>query len=260
MRRRIIRMTYLAGSGHPGGSLSATDILVCLYMRVMRHRSEDPTWEERDRFILSKGHACPALYAVLAECGYFPVEELWSLRKFGSRLQGHPEPGTVPGVEAPAGSEGQGLGVGVGMALAARMDGSARRVYVMVGDGECNSGNLWESALCASHYRLDNLTVILDRNGLQQDDRCEEVMDTEPLGEKWKAFNWHVIEIDGHDLAAILDAFTEAKGVRGRPQMILAHTVKGKGVSFMEGKVRFHGTAPNESEYVQAMSELGGEP
>jgi transketolase len=259
-RRRVIRMTYLAKSGHPGGSLSATDIITCLYLKILRHSPEEPNWPDRDRFVLSKGHACPALYAMLAECGYIKEDELWTLRKFGSRLQGHPELNTVPGVEAPAGSEGQGLGIGCGMALAARLDNSQRRVYVMLGDGECDSGNTWESVLFAAHYKLDNLTAIVDRNRLQQDDECAKVLDTEPMVDKWKAFNWHVIDIDGHNPVSILRAFEEAKSNRGRPTVIIARTVKGKGVSFMENKVGFHGKPPNDQEYAQAMRELGGEP
>jgi transketolase len=258
VRRRVIRMTYLAGSGHPGGSLSATDIITCLYLKVLRHNPEDPGWHDRDRFILSKGHACPALYAVLAECGYITEEELWTLRKLGSRLQGHPELNTVPGIDAPAGSEGQGLGIGCGMALAARLEGSQRRVYVMLGDGECDAGNTWESALFAAHQKLDNLTAIIDRNRLQQDDECVRVLDTEPLAEKWRAFNWHVIEIDGHDISQILDAFEKARSNKGRPSVIVARTIKGKGVSFMENNVSFHGKPPNQEEYERAMRELGG--
>jgi len=253
-------MTYLAKSGHPGGSLSATDIVTCLYLKVLRHKPDEPQWADRDRFILSKGHACPALYAMLAECGYIKEDELWTLRKFGSRLQGHPELNTVPGIEAPAGSEGQGLGIGCGMALAARMDNSQRRIYVMLGDGELDSGNTWESVLFAAHYKLDNLTAVVDRNRLQQDDECAKVLNTEPLVEKWKAFNWHVIDIDGHDYRSILNALDEAKTTKGKPTVIIARTVKGKGVSFMENKVGFHGKPPNDQEYAQAMRELGGTP
>ncbi len=257
IRKHIIKMIYTAGSGHPGGSLSAADILTALYFNVMRHNSKKPKWEDRDRFILSKGHAAPALYATLATSGYFPVEELLTLRKLGSRLQGHPDMRKLPGVEASTGSEGQGLSIGVGMALHAKLNRKAYRVYVMIGDGENDCGQIWEAAMSGAHFKTDNLTAILDRNGLQLDGSTRQIMDIEPLVDKWKSFGWKVIEISGHSFREILNAFNHAKNVKGKPTIIIAHTVKGKGVSFMEGNVSFHGKPPSKEEYEQAMKELG---
>lgn len=257
LRIHVVRMTHAAGSGHPGGSLSAADALAALYFHVLRIDPRDPQWPDRDRFVLSKGHAAPVLYAALAERGFFPVSDLLTLRKLGSHLQGHPEYGTTPGVEAPAGAEGHGLSIGVGMALAARLDRRNYRTYVMVGDGENDVGETWEAALTAAHFRLDNLTGILDRNGIQQEGRTEEILSLEPLADKWRSFGWHVLDIDGHDVEAILGALEEARSVRGRPTMVVARTVKGKGVSFMEHHVRFHGTAPTDEELRQALAELG---
>ena len=257
IRKHIVEMIYNAGSGHPGGSLSAADILTALYLKVMRHDPKNPRWEDRDRFILSKGHAAPALYATLAEAGYFPVDELLALRKLGSRLQGHPDMRKLPGIEASTGSEGQGLSIGIGASLHAKLNRKLYRVYVMIGDGENDCGQIWESALSASHFKTDNLTVILDRNGLQLDGPTREIMGIEPLSDKWKAFGWKVIEINGHSFREILNAFDHAKNVKGKPTIIIAHTVKGKGVSFMEGNVSFHGKPPNREEYEQAMKELG---
>jgi transketolase len=252
-------MVYHAGSGHPGGSLSATDIITVLYFHTMRYDPKNTKWEDRDRFVLSKGHAAPALYAALAEAGFFPVDELLTLRKIGCRLQGHPCMRKVPGVEMSSGSLGQGLSVAIGMALAGRLDKKDYRVYVMLGDGEVESGNIWEAAMAAVHYKLDNITAFLDRNTLQIDGPTEQIMALEPLIEKWRAFGWHVIEIDGHNITEIINSIEEAKNTKGRPTLILAHTTKGKGVSFMENSLYFHGKAPNREQYERAMRELGGE-
>ena len=256
LRRDIVKMTFTAGSGHPGGSLSEIELLAALYLRVMRHDPQDPSWPDRDRFILSKGHACPGLYAVLARCGYFPYDELWSFRKIGSRIQGHAHTMT-PGVEMNSGSLGQGLSFAIGVALAANMDKRDHRVYVLLGDGECDEGQVWEAAMAAAHYKLDNLTAFVDRNRIQNDRFTSEVMELEPLAGKWRAFGWKVLEIDGHDTAQVLDAVGKAHKTRGRPTVIVAHTVKGKGVSFMENNPDFHGRAPTQQEYEQAMKELG---
>ncbi|MEE9237484.1 MAG: transketolase [Thermoplasmata archaeon] len=260
LRAHVLRMTHAAGSGHPGGSLSATDIIATLYFSVLRVDPENPRWPDRDRFILSKGHACPVLYAALAERGFFPVSELLTLRKLNSTLQGHPELGTTPGVEACAGAEGQGLSIAIGLALASRLDGKTHRIYVMIGDGENDVGQTWEAAMGASHFRLDHITAIIDRNEIQQEGRTEEIMTLEPLSEKWEAFGWNVLEIDGHDIGAILEALSAAREVREKPTVIIAHTVKGKGVSYMENVVRFHGTAPTDEELKTALEELGEAP
>ncbi len=257
LRVHVLKMTHAAGSGHPGGSLSAADVIAALYFHVLNVDPKDPQWTDRDRFVLSKGHACPVLYAALAERGFFPVEELLTLRRLGSRLQGHPELGTTPGVEACAGAEGQGLSVAVGMALAARLDGKSHRIYVMMGDGENDVGQTWEAAMGAAHFKLDNITGIVDRNGIQQEGRTEDIMSLEPLAEKWRGFGWHVLEIDGHDMRAIVDALYAAKGVKGKPTVIIARTQKGKGVSYMEGVVRFHGVAPTDEELRIGLRELG---
>jgi transketolase len=259
VRIHIVKSTYTARSGHPGGSLSAVEILTALYFKVMKHDPKNPKWPDRDRFVLSKGHAAPALYAVLAEAGYFDVSELQKLRKLGSMLQGHPDMLKTPGVEASTGSEGQGLSIGVGMALASKLDARNNRIYVMIGDGENDCGQIWEAALAAAHFKLDNLTAILDRNKLQLDGPTEHIMSIEPVSAKWRAFGWNVTEVDGHDFSQILSAFESAKSVKSKPSMIVANTIKGKGVSFMEGNVKFHGKAPNDDEYRQAMKELGAE-
>lgn len=258
VRRDAITMIYKAGSGHPGGSLSAADILVALYFHILKHDPKKPDWPDRDRFVLSKGHAAPALYAVLARAGYFPEEELNTLRKLGSRLQGHPCMRKTPGVEMSTGSLGHGLAAGNGMALAAKLDRKLHRIYVLCGDGEMDVGETWEAAMLAAHYKLDNVTVYLDRNKLQLDGPTEKIMSLEPLADKWKAFGWHVLEINGHNMREIISATNEAKGVKGRPTIIICHTIKGKGVSYMEGSLHFHGKAPNDQEYAQAMKELGG--
>ena len=255
MRRDVVDMIYAAGSGHPGGSFSEMEILAVLYFLVMRHDPNDPAWPDRDRFVLSKGHACPGLYAVLARCGYFPREWLPTFRSIGSKLQGHAHTMT-PGVEMNSGSLGQGLSFAVGAALAARLDRRASRIYALLGDGECDEGQVWEAAMAASHYKLGNLTAFIDRNGIQNDRFTSEVMDLEPLASKWRAFGWRVIEIDGHDLAQIVGAASRARRTRGRPTAIVARTVKGKGVTFMENNPDFHGRAPNDDEYRRAMAEL----
>ena len=255
LRRDVVQMTFTAQSGHPGGSLSEIEILTALYLRAMRHAPQDPAWPDRDRFILSKGHACPGLYAVLAKCGYFPHEELATFRKIDSRLQGHAHTIT-PGVEMNSGSLGQGLSFAVGAALAARIDKKDYRVYALLGDGECDEGQVWEAAMSAPHYGLGNLTAIVDRNRIQNDRLTSEVMSLEPLAEKWGAFGWNVLEIDGHDIPQVLDAVAKAHRSRQRPTVIIAHTVKGKGVSFMENNPDFHGRAPNKDEYERAMAEL----
>ena len=255
IRRLIIQMLAKAGSGHPGGSLSLTDIITALYFKQMRHNPKDPQWPERDRFHLSKGHCCPALYAVLAESGYFPMEHLWTLRKLGSILQGHPDRRT-PGVEVASGSLGQGLSVALGMSLAVRIDNRASRVYCAMGDGETQEGNVWEAAMASSHYKSDNLCAIIDYNGFQIDGCTKEIMNLEPMVDKWRSFGWHTIEIDGHNMKEILAAFGEAETIKGKPAMIIAHTVKGKGVSFMEHVLDFHGRAPTQEEAEKALKEL----
>ncbi|MFZ5592517.1 MAG: transketolase [Bacillota bacterium] len=256
IRRHIITMLGQAGSGHPGGSLSAADIVSALYFHFMRLDPANPHWPQRDRFVLSKGHAAPVLYAALAERGFLPVEELNTLRKLGSRLQGHPDMKKLPGVEMSTGSLGQGLSAACGMALAGKLDGAGYRVYVLLGDGEVQEGQIWEAAMAAAHYRLDNLTAFLDYNGLQIDGHIRDVMSPEPLADKWRAFGWHVQEIDGHDIPAILAAVNQAHRVQGRPQMIVARTVKGKGVSFMENQAGWHGNAPNAEQVARALAEL----
>jgi len=257
VRVHVIEMTSEAGSGHPGGSLSSTEIMVSLFFHVMRHDAQNPTWEKRDRFVLSKGHVAPVYYAALAESGYFPVEELKTLRKLGSRLQGHPSYGKLPGIEMSTGSLGQGMSVANGMALAARLDGMDYRVYCLCGDGEMQSGQNWEAGMLASHYKLDNLVVFLDRNKLQIMGPTEDIMSLEPLGDKWRSFGWNVLEIDGHDIRQILDACEKAKDLKG-PVMVIADTVKGRGVSFMENNCGFHGKCCNCDETKRAIEELGG--
>lgn len=256
LRRDIVKMIGQAGSGHPGGSLSAVEIVTALFFHEMRHRPSDPAWPDRDRFILSKGHAAPVLYAALAEAGYFPKSWLENLRRIDGPLQGHPDRLSTPGVEVSTGSLGQGLSVGVGMALAARLDSRDYRVYVLVGCGEANEGQIWEASMAAAHYRLDNLVGILDFNGMQIDGLNRDVMDIEPVVDKWRSFGWHVIDLDGHSIEELLDAFAVARDVSGRPTMIVARTIKGKGVSFMENVVDFHGKAPTLTQMEQALLEL----
>lgn len=256
IRKEIVRMTGAAGSGHPGGSLSATDLLVVLYDQVLRHRPKEPHWPDRDRFVLSKGHAAPVLYAVLAWHGYFPREELVTLRKFGSPLQGHPDVRRLPGLEASTGSLGQGLSIGAGFALSARLSRVSSRAYVMLSDGETNEGQTWEAARFAGEQRLENLTAILDYNKFQLDGAVETIMGMEPMGDKWQALGWQAREIDGHDLPQILEGYRWALSVKGAPQILIAHTVKGKGVSFMERNNHFHGVAPTPDEVQRALAEL----
>jgi len=255
IRRLIIQMLAKAGSGHPGGSLSSVDLITALYFSVLRNNPKDPTWPDRDRFHLSKGHCCPLLYAVLAESGYFSKDHLLTLRKLGSLLQGHPDKRT-PGVEAASGSLGQGLSVALGMSLAARIDKKDYRVYVLMGDGETQEGNIWEAAMACAHYKCDNLCAILDYNGFQIDGKICDVMGLEPVAAKWQAFGWHTIEIDGHNMAQILSAYEEAKNTKGKPTIIIARTIKGKGVSFMENVCDFHGRAPTKEEAEKALEEL----
>ena len=256
IRKHIIRMVEGAKSGHPGGSLSAVEILTALYFKTMRVDPTNINWPDRDRFVLSKGHASPVLYASLAERGFFPVEELGTFRRINSRLQGHPARHKTPGVEAASGSLGQGLSQAVGMALAGKLDRKDYRVYALVGDGEAQEGQVWEAAMAASHYKLDNLVVFLDYNGLQIDGPLEQVMSVAPLDKKWEAFGWNVISIDGHDYAQIFDALEKAREMAGRPALILARTIKGKGVSFMENQAGWHGTAPTAEQAAQALTEL----
>ena len=256
IRRHIVSMVARAGSGHPGGSLSAVEIVTALYFRVMRHNPSNFKWADRDRFILSKGHAAPVLYAALAECGYIPIEELSTLRQLDSRLQGHTDMDITPGVEMSAGSLGQGLSFSIGVALAGRLDKRDYWVYALLGDGECDEGQVWEAAMAAAHFKVDRLIAFVDHNGLQIDGWNKDVMNLEPLPDKWRAFGWHVIEIDGNDMSQVLDAIDSAKKVTGQPKMIIAHTIKGKGVSYMENNVDFHGKAPNEEELKQALKEL----
>jgi transketolase len=256
MRRQIVVMIGNAGSGHPGGSLSAVEIIASLYFSVMRHEPANPKWPNRDRLVLSKGHGAPVLYAGLAAAGYFPTEWLDTLRKLGSPLQGHPDARRTPGVEISTGSLGQGLSVAVGMALAGKMDLSDYRVYAVIGDGESNEGQIWEAAMAAGHYKLDNLVGVLDFNGLQIDGPNSQVMAVEPVADKWRSFGWHVIEVDGHDFGPLLDAFSQAYGAKGQPTIVIARTVKGKGVSFMENAVDFHGKAPTAEQVEVALREL----
>jgi len=256
MRIDIIEMLAKAGSGHPGGSLSAIDILTCLYFSRMRYDPKRPDWPERDRFILSKGHAVPALYAVMAEAGYFPRQELMTLRRLNSRLQGHPVSTALPGIEACTGALGQGLSVAQGMAIASQLGGGKFHVYCMIGDGESQEGQIWEAAMSAPKFKLDTLTVILDNNNGQIDGHVTEVMNLEPIDAKWRAFNWNVLQIDGHDFEQILQALAKAGETRGRPTLIWARTIKGKGVSFMEDNVAWHGTAPNAEQAERALAEL----
>ena len=256
IRRDIIRMLAEAGSGHPGGSLSATDILTALYFHLMNHDPANPKSPDRDRLILSKGHGAPVLYAALAHAGYFPRELLATLRKLESPLQGHPDMRRLPGLEASTGSLGQGLSIGIGCALARRLDRRSFYTYVVMSDGETNEGQTWEAAAAAAHHKVDHLIAILDYNKFQLDDSVKKICDMEPMVEKWRSFNWHVEEIDGHNLKQIVAAVEEAREVREKPCMIIAHTIKGKGVSFMENNNHYHGVAPTKEEAERALREL----
>lgn len=256
-RRNILKMIHLAGSGHPGGSLSVIDIVTTLLCHEMRWNPKDPEWEDRDRLILSKGHGVPALYAVLAKQGAIPREELWTLRKINSRLQGHPDRVLMPVVEASTGSLGQGLSIAQGMALGCKLSRKDSRVFCILGDGESQEGQVWEAVLSAPKFRLNNLIVILDNNNGQIDGHVEEIMDLRPILDKWKSFKWATHEIDGHDFSQIIGALEKTRSEKDRPSFIWAHTIKGKGVSFMENKISWHGVAPNEDELKKALDELG---
>ena len=256
VRVDVLNMVAKANSGHPGGSLSETDILAVLYGKVMKHDPAKPDLIDRDRFILSKAHACPGLYAVLAETGYFEVKELDTFRQINSRIQGHAHIKT-PGVEMSGGSLGQGLSFGVGVSLASRLNGLPSRTFVLLGDGECDEGQIWEAAMSASHHGVDNLVAIVDRNRIQNDRWTHEVMGLEPFADKWKSFGWHAMEVDGHSIDELLSAFDTADKTKGRPSVIIANTLKGKGVSFMENNVDFHGKAPSPEELSKALEELG---
>ncbi len=258
VRKDILRMLTEAGSGHTGGSLSAVEILVALYFYKLRHNPKDPYWPQRDRFILSKGHICPALYTVLAHAGYFPREELLTLRKFGSRLQGHSKKDSPPGIEISSGSLGQGLSISNGMALAMKHDNMASRIYCLMGDGETHEGQVWEAAMTSSHYKLDNLCAIIDFNSFCIDGRINDVMSLEPYADKWRSFGFNVIEVkDGHDLNQLMNAFDNAEAQKGKPSVIIAHTIKGKGISFIEDRCEWHGVAPNKEQLKKALEELG---
>lgn len=259
LRCDIVSMIAQAGSGHPGGSLSCADILTALYFGgVMEHRADDPEWEGRDRFILAKGHAAPALYAALSHAGYFPREELATLRKLGSRLQGHPDSNQVPGVEVSTGSLGQGLSIAAGAAAGLKLRDAQQTMFALLGDGECQEGQVWEAAMFAAHQGLDNLVAIIDRNCLQIDGNTADVCDPGDVAAKFAAFGWDACEVDGHDIAALVNVLSQAKADRsGKPHAIIARTVKGKGVSFMEGQAGWHGKAPNAEQLQEALAELG---
>ena len=256
VRMGIIESTHAAKAGHPGGSLSATEIFTYLYFKELNIDPANPKWEDRDRFVLSKGHTAPGLYAALAHRGFFPAEDLLTLRKIGSNLQGHPNMNLIPGVDMSTGSLGQGISVAVGMALGAKHTGKAYRVYSLLGDGEIEEGQVWEAFMAAAHYKLDNLCIVVDNNGLQIDGAIADVMSPYPIVDKLEAFGFSVQQIDGHDFEAIEAAFAKARETKGMPSAIVIKTVKGKGVSFMENNAGWHGKAPNDAEYEQAMSEL----
>ena len=259
IRKNILKMVANAQSGHIGGSLSSADIITYLYFNVMDINEDNVKGIDRDRFVLSKGHASSLLYAVLAEKGFIDEDELMTFRKINSRLQGHPSMKLLDGVDMSTGSLGQGISAAVGMAIANKLDQNDHHIYVLLGDGECEEGEVWEAAMAAAHYKLDNLCAILDYNQLQIDGSIHDVMDPSPLDEKFKAFGWHVIEIDGHNYDEIEKAFAQAKTIKGQPTLIFAHTIKGKGVSFMENQSAWHGSAPNEEQLKEALNELGGE-
>lgn len=256
VRADILRMTAEAGSGHPGGSLSSVELMTVLYFNILNHKPLEPYWTERDRFILSKGHVGPVLYSVLARTGYFPVEELLTFRRLGSRLQGHPNMKVLPGLESSSGSLGQGLSVSNGLALAARLNERQYRIYCLMGDGELQEGQVWEAAMTAAHYKLDNVCAIIDYNNLQIDGKVEDVKNIAPLAAKWQSFNWHTIEIDGHDLSQVQAAYHEAQKTKGKPSVIIARTVKGKGISFMEDVAGWHGKAPNREELEKGLQDI----
>jgi transketolase len=256
VRTNILHMLTKAGSGHTGGSLSAVDVAVGIYFSKMNFKPDDPKWKDRDRFIMSKGHAAPLIYAIMAEAGYFPMETVGTLRKIESPLQGHPCCKSLPGIEVSTGSLGQGLSVANGMALGLRLDNNPARIYCIMGDGEIQEGQIWEAAMTAAHYKIDNLCGVVDNNGLQIDGPVEEVMGIKPINDKWAAFGWHVIDIDGHNMEEILNALDEAETIKGKPTIIIANTTKGKGVSFFENKVEYHGVAPSQEELDKAIKEI----
>ncbi|WP_302801101.1 transketolase [Mitsuokella multacida] len=257
VREDIVTMTHDAGSGHPGGSLSAVEIMTALYFGgIMQVNPENPDWEDRDRFILSKGHVAPVVYSVLARRGFFPVSAMKTLRRMGSILQGHPHMASTPGLDCSAGSLGQGLSVANGIAMAFRKKQKKQRVYCLMGDGELQEGQIWEAAMTAPQHKLDNVCAIVDYNHVQLDGTIEEIKDLGDLALKWKAFGWNVIETDGNDIASVMDAFELAKTIKGRPSLILAHTIKGKGVSFMENDCNWHGTAPDDEQLAAALKEI----
>jgi transketolase len=256
LRCQTVRMIQRAGSGHPGGALSAADIVSVLYFKVLRVNPDRPDWPDRDRFVLSKGHACPVVYAALARRGFFPEEDLWTLRQIGSHLQGHPDMRKTSGIDATTGSLGQGFSVAAGLALAAKINRQAYRVYVLLGCGEQQEGQVWEAAMAAAHFKMDNLTAFVDYNCLQLDGTNAQIMEIAPLDAKWQAFGWHVLKIDGHNVRAILDAIAEAQQTRGRPTVIIARTTKGKGVSFMEDEVGWHAGALTQAQLDQALVDL----
>jgi transketolase len=258
VRGDIVSMLTESASGHPGGSLSSADILTTLFFGEMNIDPKNPKDENRDRFVLSKGHAAPVLYSVLARKGYFPVEELKTLRKIGSRLQGHPSMKCLPGIDMSTGSLGQGISAAVGMALAGKIDNKDYRVYALLGDGELEEGQVWEAAMSAAHYKLDNLTAFVDFNGLQIDGDITKVMNPSPIDKKFEAFGWNVLVIDGHNIEEIQDAIEKAKNFKGKPTVVICNTVKGKGVSFMENQASWHGTAPSKEQCEQALAEIGG--
>ena len=257
IREDVVRMLMEAKSGHSAGSIGLADIFTALYFNVLYHDPKNPEWPDRDRLVLSNGHVCPVMYAAMANAGYFPKEELLTLRKLGSRLQGHPHKGTLPGIENSSGPLGQGLSIAVGMALVAKRERKKWRVYCITSDGEHDEGQIWEAALLAAKYRLGNLTVLMDRNNIQIDGFTEEVLPLEPLTEKYRAFGWHVIEVDGHNIKKIIDACEESKAIYGKPTMIIAHTIPGKGISFMEFLTEWHGKPPSKEEAEEAIKMLG---
>lgn len=259
IRQNIIRMLVAAGSGHSGGPLGMADVFTALYFSVLKHNPKKPDWNERDRLFLSNGHICPVQYATMAESGYFPVQELLTLRKFGSRLQGHPHNKALPGIETSGGPLGQGLSIAIGAALSAKIDGKKHRIYCLTSDGEHDEGQIWEAIMFAGNTQLNNLCVVMDRNNMQIDGHTEDIMPLEPLRAKYEAFKWHVIEVDGHNITHLIDAFDEAKAIYEKPTIIIAHTIPGKGVSFMENDYEWHGKPPTPDQATIALKELAHE-
>lgn len=256
IRKDIVEMTYHAGSGHPGGSLSSVELMVVLYFSHMKHDPKNPDWNERDRFFLSKGHACPVLYSILARCGYFNIDELKTLRKLGSNLQGHPNMFKLRGLESSSGSLGQGLSITNGFALSCKLNKKNNRAYCLIGDGELQEGQIWEAAMTAAQHKLSNVCAIIDYNKIQLDGNLKNIKDVHPLIDKWQAFNWNTIEIDGHSISQIEQAYQKVSKCEDKPSVIIAHTIKGKGISFMENEAKWHGKATNDEEYEIALKEL----